>query len=370
MLGLMGKHDPMSMSSITDVGGHPRRPSPPTRPRRRARLGLGHAARTVVLDAAGHRRRRRRAAAARRAPGRPTCSTRPTRVRHVDAVVLTGGSAYGLAAADGVMRWLEEHGRGVAMDGGVVPIVPAAVIFDLPVGGWACRPTAEFGYAAASAAADEVRDRHRRRRGRGARRRAQGRRGHRIDDARRHRRDGRRDRRGQLRRATSSTRPPGCRGWRDQIERVRAGVRRRPTDRRLRATRHAELEPAEHHDRRRRHRRGAEPGGVPAVAIAAHDGLARTIRPCSHAAGRRYRVRAGHRRRRGAARPGHARRRCRRRPADHRGRRGRGRLSWPARCWSACWPPSRSPEYRPTVTCCPERSRVRGMEGPSAGDSC
>lgn len=73
-------------------------------------------------------------------------------VRYVDAVVLTGGSAYGLAAADGVMGWLEEQGRGVAMDGGVVPIVPAAVIFDLPVGGWQCRPTAEFGYAAAAAA--------------------------------------------------------------------------------------------------------------------------------------------------------------------------------------------------------------------------
>lgn len=77
-------------------------------------------------------------------------------VRHVDAVVLTGGSAYGLAAADGVMSWLEEQGRGVALDGGVVPIVPAAVIFDLPVGGWACRPTAEFGYLAAQAAGTDV----------------------------------------------------------------------------------------------------------------------------------------------------------------------------------------------------------------------
>lgn len=76
-------------------------------------------------------------------------------VRHVDAVVLTGGSAYGLAAADGVMTWLEAHGRGVVMDGGLVPIVPAAVIFDLPVGGWANRPTAEFGYAAAQAAGTE-----------------------------------------------------------------------------------------------------------------------------------------------------------------------------------------------------------------------
>ncbi len=77
-------------------------------------------------------------------------------VRHVDAVMLSGGSAYGLAAADGVMRWLEEHDRGVAMDGGVVPIVPAAVIFDLPVGGWQCRPTAEFGYAAADTAGTDV----------------------------------------------------------------------------------------------------------------------------------------------------------------------------------------------------------------------
>jgi L-aminopeptidase/D-esterase-like protein len=77
-------------------------------------------------------------------------------VRHVDAVVLSGGSAYGLAAADGVMHWLEEHGRGVAMEGGVVPIVPAAVVYDLPVGGWKCRPTAEFGYSAAEGAGTEV----------------------------------------------------------------------------------------------------------------------------------------------------------------------------------------------------------------------
>ncbi len=77
-------------------------------------------------------------------------------VRYVDAVVLSGGSAYGLAAADGVMRWLEEHGRGVAIEGGLVPIVPSAVIFDLPVGGWQCRPTAEFGYAAADTAGVDV----------------------------------------------------------------------------------------------------------------------------------------------------------------------------------------------------------------------
>lgn len=74
-------------------------------------------------------------------------------VRYVDAVLLAGGSAYGLAAADGLMAWLEEHERGVAVKGGRVPVVPGAVIFDLPVGGWDRRPTAEFGYRAAANAA-------------------------------------------------------------------------------------------------------------------------------------------------------------------------------------------------------------------------
>jgi L-aminopeptidase/D-esterase-like protein len=75
-------------------------------------------------------------------------------VRFVDAVLLTGGSAYGLAAADGVMHWLEEHRRGVVMETSenVVPIVPAAVIYDLPVGDWKYRPTADFGHAAADTA--------------------------------------------------------------------------------------------------------------------------------------------------------------------------------------------------------------------------
>nr|WP_314144743.1 P1 family peptidase [uncultured Rhodococcus sp.] len=78
-------------------------------------------------------------------------------VQHVNAILLTAGSAYGLAAADGVMRWLEEHGQGIPMGSPdhVVPIVPAAVIFDLPVGDWTSRPTAEFGYLAAAAAATE-----------------------------------------------------------------------------------------------------------------------------------------------------------------------------------------------------------------------
>ncbi|MDJ0014755.1 P1 family peptidase [Rhodococcus erythropolis] len=78
-------------------------------------------------------------------------------VQQVNAVLLTGGSAYGLAAADGVMRWLEEHDRGIAMGapGQVVPIVPGAVIFDLPVGDWTVRPTGDFGFLAADTASRE-----------------------------------------------------------------------------------------------------------------------------------------------------------------------------------------------------------------------
>lgn len=74
-------------------------------------------------------------------------------VTEVHAVVLSGGSAYGLDAAAGVMRWLEERGYGFPVPGGVVPIVPAAILFDLGRGGdFAARPDAEFGYRAADAA--------------------------------------------------------------------------------------------------------------------------------------------------------------------------------------------------------------------------
>ena len=82
-----------------------------------------------------------------------------TLVDTVDAVVLTGGSAYGLVAAHGVQRWCEEQGLGfpvgVRDDGRpvVVPIVPAACIFDLGRGGdWDARPDAEMGHAAAASA--------------------------------------------------------------------------------------------------------------------------------------------------------------------------------------------------------------------------
>jgi L-aminopeptidase/D-esterase-like protein len=74
-------------------------------------------------------------------------------VGRVDAILLTGGSAYGLDSAAGVMRWMEERGRGFDVGGGVVPIVPGAVIFDLaPLGRFDRRPTAEMAYAACDAA--------------------------------------------------------------------------------------------------------------------------------------------------------------------------------------------------------------------------
>jgi L-aminopeptidase/D-esterase-like protein len=79
-------------------------------------------------------------------------------VQQVDAVCLSGGSAYGLAAADGVMRWLAEHNRGMRVGAGeheVVPIVPGAVIFDLPRGDWGNRPDQTFGYRACASAATE-----------------------------------------------------------------------------------------------------------------------------------------------------------------------------------------------------------------------
>jgi L-aminopeptidase/D-esterase-like protein len=76
-------------------------------------------------------------------------------VARVHAIVLSGGSAYGLAAAHGVMGRLEAAGVGFAVPGGVVPIVPAAVVFDLGRGGsFAQRPDASTGAAAYDAATE------------------------------------------------------------------------------------------------------------------------------------------------------------------------------------------------------------------------
>lgn len=91
------------------------------------------------------------------APGtRETALLDPTNtVQQAHAIVLAGGSAFGLAAADGVMRYLEERGIGYETQAARVPIVPAAILYDLTVGADpAVRPTAECGYRAARAASD------------------------------------------------------------------------------------------------------------------------------------------------------------------------------------------------------------------------
>jgi L-aminopeptidase/D-esterase-like protein len=78
-------------------------------------------------------------------------------VEHVHAIVLAGGSAFGLDAASGVMKYLEEQKIGFDVGVAKVPIVPAAILFDLGLGRSDIRPTPEMGYTAAAAAnADEV----------------------------------------------------------------------------------------------------------------------------------------------------------------------------------------------------------------------
>src|SRR5215208_4622073 len=72
-------------------------------------------------------------------------------VQHVDAVVLSGGSAFGLATADGAMRWCEERGIGLQTPAGRVPIVVGLSIFDLVTGDPKVRPTADDAYAACEA---------------------------------------------------------------------------------------------------------------------------------------------------------------------------------------------------------------------------
>src|SRR5438105_235680 len=77
-------------------------------------------------------------------------------VEQVHAVMLAGGSAFGLDAAGGVMRWLDEHGIGIQAGPARVPIVPAAILFDLLIGDPLIRPDAAAGYAACQAADEEA----------------------------------------------------------------------------------------------------------------------------------------------------------------------------------------------------------------------
>ncbi|NQU31087.1 MAG: P1 family peptidase, partial [Anaerolineae bacterium] len=76
-------------------------------------------------------------------------------VEKIHAVLLSGGSAFGLDAASGVMRYLEEQKIGLNVGVARVPIVPAAVLFDLALGHADVRPDAEMGYSAAASASTE-----------------------------------------------------------------------------------------------------------------------------------------------------------------------------------------------------------------------
>ncbi len=77
-------------------------------------------------------------------------------VQHVNAIVLSGGSAFGLATADGVMRYLEEQKIGYPAGRHVIPIVPAAILMDLNVSDSDIRPDSAMGYAACLTASSEI----------------------------------------------------------------------------------------------------------------------------------------------------------------------------------------------------------------------
>jgi L-aminopeptidase/D-esterase-like protein len=82
-----------------------------------------------------------------------------SRSEEASAILLTGGSGFGLAAADGVVRWLEQHDMGYWTPAGLVPLVPTAVIYDLAAGDPKVRPGPEEGYAACEAATGGVPER-------------------------------------------------------------------------------------------------------------------------------------------------------------------------------------------------------------------
>jgi L-aminopeptidase/D-esterase-like protein len=90
------------------------------------------------------------------APGtRETTLLEPGSIGMLDAILLSGGSAFGLQAAEGVMRYLAQRGRGVTTRAGAVPLVSSAIIFDLATG-TNYYPTAQDGYDAAEAATNEI----------------------------------------------------------------------------------------------------------------------------------------------------------------------------------------------------------------------
>ena len=260
---------------------------------------------TVILVAGRHDRRRDVSAAARRARGRPTCSIPSNMVADRQRDHAVGRQRLRPrrgAGRDALSRGAEHRLQGRRV--GVVPIVPAAILFDLGFGGnWKIRPTADCGYKAAQAATDGA--------GRGRQRR------------RRRRRDGRQDGPGPLdeRRARLGLHHPARRPRRGGAGRGQRGRRRRSIPRRdrswpacgprtargwptrgqlLRVGRADAARTAarrrEHHDRRRRHQREADEGaGAEGRADGARRLRARDL-PRPHARGRRHDLLAGDRR--------------------------------------------------------------------------
>ncbi len=94
-------------------------------------------------------------AAQRRAPGRPICCDPAIWCKRCTASCWRGGSAWGLDAATGTVRWLEAHGAGLHIGVGRIPLVPAAVLFDVMLGDMRVRPDAAAGYAACQAASSD-----------------------------------------------------------------------------------------------------------------------------------------------------------------------------------------------------------------------
>jgi L-aminopeptidase/D-esterase-like protein len=134
------------MTSITDVGGIEAGHFSDTRRPTGCSVVIARGGAVAGVDVRGA------------APGtRETDLLAPANlVQQVHAVLLTGGSAWGLDAAGGVMRWLDEQGIGLQVDRARVPIVPAAVLFDLRLGDISIRPDAQAGYAACEAASRDA----------------------------------------------------------------------------------------------------------------------------------------------------------------------------------------------------------------------
>ncbi|HEY8360087.1 MAG TPA: P1 family peptidase [Ramlibacter sp.] len=132
----------MSSSSITQVGGIEVGHYTDTRRPTGCTVVLARGSAVAGVDVRGA------------APGtRETDLLAPSNVvERVHGILLAGGSAWGLDAAGGVMRWLDERGVGMQVGPARLPIVPGAVLFDLPLGDAAIRPDAEAGYAACQAA--------------------------------------------------------------------------------------------------------------------------------------------------------------------------------------------------------------------------